>query len=59
MFLCSRNILNMFMSIWRSDFIVKGWLPKDENEYKPMIKNIKSAEKKLKKSGLLLKKKKK
>ena len=48
-----------YIGQWRSDFIVKGWLPKDENEYKPMIKNIKSAEKKLKKSGLLLKKKKK
>ena len=45
-----------YIGQWRSDFIVKGWLPKDENEYKPMIK---SELKKLKKSGLLLKKKKK
>ena len=45
-----------YIGQWRSDFIVKGWLPKDENEYKPMIK---SELKRLKKSGLLLKKKKK
>jgi hypothetical protein len=48
-----------YVGQWRSDFITKGWLPKDENEFKPMVKTIKSAEKKLKKSGLLLKKKKK
>lgn len=46
-----------YIGQWRSDFMVKGWLPKDD--VKPMIKKVKSLDKKLKKSGLLSKKKKK
>ena len=48
-----------YIGLWRSEFIVQGWLPQDEYFNQPMVKNIKLAEKKLKKSGLLSKKKKK
>jgi hypothetical protein len=48
-----------YIGQWRSDFIVKGWLPKDEYSNKPMIKKVKSLTRSLKSKGLLVKKKKK
>ena len=44
---------------WRIEFIEKGWIGEDFMWDKPMIKRAKLVEKKLSKSGLLKKKKKK
>ena len=44
---------------WRIEFIEKGWIDEDFVWGKPMIKRAKLVEKKLSKSGLLKKKKKK
>ena len=42
---------------WRNDFMMEGWLSKDD--VKPMIKKVKSLTRSLKSKGLLVKKKKK
>jgi len=48
-----------YIGQWRSDFMTRGWLPKDENYNKPIINKVKSLNKSLKSKGLLTKKKKK
>jgi len=46
-----------YIGQWRNDFMMEGWLSKDD--VKPMIKKVKSLTRSLKSKGLLVKKKKK
>ena len=48
-----------YIGQWRSDFMTRGWLPKDENFNKPIINKVKSLNLKAKSKGLIVKKKKK